>query len=940
MAMMPSGTSGNPYDNLNNTQIEQDLIDPDDGNSTLEYISSFITADSQIQANINDLDDPIEPNSDRAPLTGNIQNPRNPLPQSYLNSTIPGEDRRAPQNTIDESVWDTLSRDVLAVWEKMRQVLWPKYLLGGFLQRGGGLGGAERGEGDSLAGGFRSIAGRWPDADVVLQGGMSEGLRDWDLWGPLIFCLLLSLLLSMTASSEQKTVVFSGVFALVWIGEAVVTAQIKLLGGNISFFQSVCIIGYTLFPLVVAAMLSAVHLPMIARIPVYIVLVGWSLAAGISILGGSGVVKNRVGIATTPNPRTLRSKKTQNNPDLSGVQRLSRESGQTQLKFIVFDLILSGSLTLPHPIQNMAQDTEQPEDRQEPAADHHIVTNPPHTQNPENLRVATSDLMSDKDTSDPVREKLKKTSLASIPRTDSTAVDLGSTIENGSPQEPKRPPEEESLNQTPSPTSESRGRLSRKRSYDDSVEPVGAANGSSSENHQIEDDSKHARKRSRDVRAVHPQNTKSAATPTEGSLLEREASSDEALDNENSDRAMEDPVHSPRKKRSREDIDTDLHRGQKIAATDEAKAYRRSEDSERSQLHPQDDGGAVTAENGDQQEQQAGTSTTDIHSIEPAAQRTSPQPDPPGAAVDQKDTSKVPTSFAASGFAAMSGSSTSPFGAFGAPTASVFGSKPVSNFGAAGTGNTGVNGVSTSQNNAPSAFGASPSPFLSSSSMTTGSGFGITGAGSKSTGFGGSVFGSGFGNPTAGAPRLSSFAAPTSDVAIPKSTENKTAFGVQADDSGEEDGGSEGDANPEDTEAGDDETDSRFEQQEVETGEAGEESIFMSPRAQLYNFDSGGWKEKGRGVFKLNVSESEGARKARFIMRANQTFRVLVNQPVFKKMQVGDRQGREPSGKQFSFAVIDQGRPTPHLLKLGDEAEAKKLYREVMKLQQDLETQA
>lgn len=67
-----------------------------------------------------------------------------------------------------------------------------------------------------------------------------------------------------------------------------------------SFFQSVCIIGYTLFPLVVAALLSAVHLPMVARIPVYIVLVAWSLAAGISILGGSGVVKNRVGIAVYP----------------------------------------------------------------------------------------------------------------------------------------------------------------------------------------------------------------------------------------------------------------------------------------------------------------------------------------------------------------------------------------------------------------------------------------------------------------------------------------------------------------------------------------------------------------------------------------------------------------------------------------------------------------
>ena len=67
-----------------------------------------------------------------------------------------------------------------------------------------------------------------------------------------------------------------------------------------SFFQSICIIGYTLFPLVIAAMLSAVRLPTMARIPVYIVLIAWSLAAGISILGGSGVVKNRVGIAVYP----------------------------------------------------------------------------------------------------------------------------------------------------------------------------------------------------------------------------------------------------------------------------------------------------------------------------------------------------------------------------------------------------------------------------------------------------------------------------------------------------------------------------------------------------------------------------------------------------------------------------------------------------------------
>ena len=67
-----------------------------------------------------------------------------------------------------------------------------------------------------------------------------------------------------------------------------------------SFMQSVSIIGYTIFPLVIAALLSALGLPMIARIPVYIVLVAWSLAAGVSILGGSGVVKDRVFLSVYP----------------------------------------------------------------------------------------------------------------------------------------------------------------------------------------------------------------------------------------------------------------------------------------------------------------------------------------------------------------------------------------------------------------------------------------------------------------------------------------------------------------------------------------------------------------------------------------------------------------------------------------------------------------
>lgn len=109
----------------------------------------------------------------------------------------------------------------------------------------------------------------------------------------------------------------------------------------------------------------------------------------------------------------------------------------------------------------------------------------------------------------------------------------------------------------------------------------------------------------------------------------------------------------------------------------------------------------------------------------------------------------------------------------------------------------------------------------------------------------------------------------------------------------------------------------------VGTGEDGEQSIFSSPRANLYSWNGSAWKEGGRGTFKLNVSlpMSEGKTKVqksgRFIMRAHQTFRVMLNTPVFKQMKIGDSKGNEPIGKSLSFSVIENGKPTPYLLKAG-----------------------
>jgi hypothetical protein len=86
-----------------------------------------------------------------------------------------------------------------------------------------------------------------------------------DLWGPLLVCLLLSTTLSFTAPSDSTSLVFATVFVVVWAGAVAVTLNAQLLGGSISFFQSVCILGYCVFPLTLAALgcliLKAVYMP-------------------------------------------------------------------------------------------------------------------------------------------------------------------------------------------------------------------------------------------------------------------------------------------------------------------------------------------------------------------------------------------------------------------------------------------------------------------------------------------------------------------------------------------------------------------------------------------------------------------------------------------------------------------------------------------------------
>lgn len=131
-----------------------------------------------------------------------------------------------------------------------------------------------------------------------------------------------------------------------------------------------------------------------------------------------------------------------------------------------------------------------------------------------------------------------------------------------------------------------------------------------------------------------------------------------------------------------------------------------------------------------------------------------------------QDSHTSANAFASSGFAALAGSSTSPFGTLGGSSITASAS-PFASAGASNSGKT-ETGTQATQNKETAAgggFGA----FVNSSST----GFGATDrspfatSGSSKTGiFGGSVFGSAFGGPFGGGNRLTSFAAPTGNAKL------------------------------------------------------------------------------------------------------------------------------------------------------------------------------
>lgn len=132
---------------------------------------------------------------------------------------------------------------------------------------------------------------------MLLPSGDPEILKEWDLWGPLLLCLLLAI--SLGTSATDSTVVFNIVFVIIWLGSAVVTVNAQLLGAKLSFLQSVCVLGYCVAPLVVAELVCLFVDLMIVRVPIVVAAVLWSFIASNGFLTDSSFDDRRM-LATFP----------------------------------------------------------------------------------------------------------------------------------------------------------------------------------------------------------------------------------------------------------------------------------------------------------------------------------------------------------------------------------------------------------------------------------------------------------------------------------------------------------------------------------------------------------------------------------------------------------------------------------------------------------------
>lgn len=509
----------------------------------------------------------------------------------------------------------------------------------------------------------------------------------------------------------------------------------------------------------------------------------------------------------------------------------------------------------------------------------------------------------------PVREQLKKASI-------SKASGEDAAMATGESEQVEEAIEENGHDDLPS---ESRGRLQKKRSYEDfEAEDQGPQKADHSQ--------RHSRKRSRDSTAEENELNNGQRKSTE-KMRDDDGTANHTASNGQPTAPANDRPATPEQSGAK--------RGE--AAVEEMTSPK----SKRSRLHPStgengssviekvEDGSAAATESTKAEATEDSKSTAKVPPISGFA-NTSESSGFASLASPKAPTTEPPqtstSAFNASGFSSFSASASSGFGAIG---------KTSGGFGTGGGFGSGAAAAKTAEKeNEPSGsvFGGSLGQKSTFGSAAAGGGFGsASGFGSKlgqGSGIGGG--GSGFGS-LGGSSGLTSFASGKPSPSLASSSKAGRAFGAppaDEEEEKEEDGGEDdaGFKSPLSQES--DKQDERFYEQDLETGEE-EERVEFSSRAKLYNFVAGAdgkkeWKERGLGVVRLNVKnpvstddEDDGPKPtARLLMRADGSHRVILNTPVKKEIKFGSASGGQPQGGLVLFMGTVDGKAGLEMLQL------------------------
>ncbi|WPG99185.1 Hypothetical protein R9X50_00199600 [Acrodontium crateriforme] len=534
--------------------------------------------------------------------------------------------------------------------------------------------------------------------------------------------------------------------------------------------------------------------------------------------------------------------------------------------------------------------------------------------------------LSDTETSEkPVREQLKKASIAGLPA--ETINDATSAMASTDGDDNQRTDTEET---------EGRRSLHRKRSFEE-------LEGERLEQSARGPSRNHTRKRSRDstadedelnngqrkvsgesARASFDEPRRNGTANVTGTGLDQRATTpDSAPDSEAAEAAI--AVASPKTKRSR------LH----SAGIEEKGAFA-------------GDKPASTTDANDTQSES--TSTTKILPTSGFANTTAVSPF--GALAGSKSPSTEPaqtssSAFASSGFSALAKSSSSGFGAIGASSGG---------FGSGGSFATGSKSPlaplasgddEKASEPSGSAFGGALGAKPAFAAACSGTGFGSGSAFGKvgqASALASPLGGSGFASLGGGG--LSSFASGKPSAAIGAPTRSSKAFGAPADDDEDDGEGAEKESETHIISQEDEKQDERFYAQDLETGEEDEKTEY-SCRAKLYNFSvvadgKKEWRERGLGVLRLNVKQSndgdnDGKPKARFLMRAEGSHRVVLNTPIKKEIKFGAPNGGPPTGSFIYFMGTIGNSEGLELLQLKMKAQfALELHEKIVELQAEM----